>query len=906
MKKSIIFKLFIFLMIVSCQLNETISKDVKTDRVQTEINFSFENTDDVSNRSISVWTFPDVANYRLIVTNSSNEQTTYESGVSNFILDLEIGTYDLAAYAFSDTGELLYTALNNSVDINLGNVSLDILLYPEIGTGIGTISTTITWPHMYEGCTVDVQIGRPGEVYSSINLTTEGLTGSGSISLESGSYHLIATITLDNKKTLSKVSSAWIIGGEIVDLNLTFLAEDLEVAKLFTQDDYNLALLSNGTVMRWGKSREPAIVSGLTNVVDISNAYYDTFALQSDGTLVTWNGYSTYSKINEISNVVKIASGAYHTLALLSDGTVYSWGSNNSYGQLGNGTTDIHESPMIVPELNDIKDIFAGAYCSFTVSTDGTVKGFGSHYDGKLGVGTVNDSKVLIPTEVVGILNPAKISTSYSHTLALFEDGTIKAWGDNDEGQLGIENLYSSKVPVSVDSISNVVDISAGKLHSVAVLSDGTVKTWGDNYSCQLGDGTRTDSIIPITVPNINSAKAVSAGYHHTNVILSNGDIISWGRSYNEQIPGVEEYQFSPTVNPDISNIKFLSSSSNHTLAVKDDGTVWAWGSNSSGQLGDGTLIEKLVPTQIEGLFNIVSVAAGNSFSLALNESGQIYAWGYNAYGQLGDGTSISSSVPILLDNISNVVSISCGSLHSLALLENGTVMTWGKNNYGQLGDGTLIDKSMPAIVPGLNNVTKITAGSGFSIVLIENGTIMSWGRNSYGQLGHSEQVDVLIPELITGLNGIVDIESGPLHTLVLTQDSEVYTWGYNGFGQAGLGNDAAYYITSPEKITRISDVISISAAGDSSGAVLSDGSLYVWGYADQVKEDQFSGSGWISRYPYKFYNLTDIKEVFIGSNCGFAINDSSELIAWGDYFYLGFGIDAFQPSEIGINIYNY
>ncbi|SEU37012.1 Regulator of chromosome condensation (RCC1) repeat-containing protein [Stigmatella erecta] len=68
------------------------------------------------------------------------------------------------------------------------------------------------------------------------------------------------------------------------------------------------------------------------------------------------------------------------------------------------------------------------------------------------------------------------------------------------------------------------------------------------------------------------------------------------------------------------------------------DGTVWAWGNNSNGQLGDGTLLDRTVPVQVQGLNDGVDVAAGASHSLAMYPNGTLWGWGLNAYGQIGDG----------------------------------------------------------------------------------------------------------------------------------------------------------------------------------------------------------------------------------------------------------------------------
>src|SRR6185295_8238983 len=128
-----------------------------------------------------------------------------------------------------------------------------------------------------------------------------------------------------------------------------------------------------------------------------------------------------------------------------------------------------------------------------------------------------------------------------------------------------------------------------------------------------------------------------------------------------------------------------------HNLALSSNGTVLAWGSNTSGQLGDGTVVSKLSPVQVSGLgagSGVVAIAAGSAYSLALKSDGTVLAWGSNSTGQLGDGTTTSRSTPVQVSGLgsgSGVVSIAASSggllgSHSLALKSDGSVLAWGFN----------------------------------------------------------------------------------------------------------------------------------------------------------------------------------------------------------------------------------
>jgi alpha-tubulin suppressor-like RCC1 family protein len=306
------------------------------------------------------------------------------------------------------------------------------------------------------------------------------------------------------------------------------------------------------------------------------------------------------------------------------------------------------------------------------------------------------------------------------HSLALKNDGTVWAWGDNQSGQLGGDLPHSA--PVQVKGLAEVIDVEAGEDHNLAVKKDGTVWAWGNNMDGQLGDGNYfTESRTPVLVSGgtFTGVVDVAAGAHHS-------------------------------------------------LAVKDDGTVWAWGGNAHGQLGDNTVKDHHTPVQVttsSGLKSrVVDVAAGQYFSLALTEDGSVWAWGGNAHGQLGDNTVKDRHAPVQvytgIGPTAVVTDVDAGYHHSLAL-EDGKVWAWGGNSYGQLGDDTVKDRHVPVQVytgSGLYNggfVTDVDAGDVHSLAVKDDGTVWAWGNNDEGQLGDGTNHDRHAPVQVSGLTDV-------------------------------------------------------------------------------------------------------------------------------------------------------
>jgi alpha-tubulin suppressor-like RCC1 family protein len=143
---------------------------------------------------------------------------------------------------------------------------------------------------------------------------------------------------------------------------------------------------------------------------------------------------------------------------------------------------------------------------------------------------------------------------------------------------------------------------------------------------------------------------------------------------------------------------------------------VWGWGPNYSGQLGDGTFIQRLTPVKVhipESLSGVIVAIAGGGFhSLALEQNGRVWAWGGNGYGQLGNGDTTDRWLPVRPVNMYEVTAIAVGFGHSLVLKRDGSMCAWGMNSYGgQLGDNTTIDRYTQVPVMGLPGVSAIAAG---------------------------------------------------------------------------------------------------------------------------------------------------------------------------------------------------
>ncbi|MBI2806017.1 MAG: Ig-like domain-containing protein [Planctomycetes bacterium] len=319
-----------------------------------------------------------------------------------------------------------------------------------------------------------------------------------------------------------------------------------------------------------------------------------------------------------VSGIIDIADGNSHALFLRSDGTVWASGSN-AFGELGDGTFTEHSAPAPVAGLTNVVAIAAGVETSLALRSNGTVWAWGRNLYGQLGDGTTVNRNT--PVQVGVITNVVAIATHGYHSLALLSNGTVWAWGYNNSGELGDGTSTNRSTPVQVSGLTGVVAIAGGGIEfSLALKSDGTLRAWGANDYGQLGDGTTTARSTPVSVSGLTGVKGIAAGSAHSLAVLTDGTVRAWGLNNTAQMGDgtAATNRLTPVVVSGLANVRSLSGGQNHSLAVLNDGTAFSWGFNAQGQLGDGTNVQRTTPVQVVGLTDAVKVQAGQVSSFAL------------------------------------------------------------------------------------------------------------------------------------------------------------------------------------------------------------------------------------------------------------------------------------------------
>jgi alpha-tubulin suppressor-like RCC1 family protein len=338
--------------------------------------------------------------------------------------------------------------------------------------------------------------------------------------------------------------------------------------------------------------------------------------------------------------------------------------------------------------------------------------------------------------------------------------------------------------------------VAAGQGHTLFVTEAGTVRAIGENGDGQLGDATTTDRTTAfVTVVGLNDVKAVAAGYEASYALKRDGTVWSWGANDVHQLGDGGSVSRSVPV-PVLglpAGIVAIAAGGHHGMALAADGRVWTWGLNNHGQIGDGTGLNRGTAVQVPNLDNVTHIAGGALHSLALRSDGSVWAWGDNERGQLGLGHTSDRSSPQAVPGLDGLVtSIAAGCCHSAASLADGTARAWGYNAWGQLGDGSFVSRTLPVTVGGLTGVASVHAGGdGTFARMAADASLRAWGDNRVGQLGNgvTSATGVSSPVVVQGLIGVRGLSIAVAHSIAFDAEGRGWAWGGNGNGRLGTGN---------------------------------------------------------------------------------------------------------------------
>ena len=372
--------------------------------------------------------------------------------------------------------------------------------------------------------------------------------------------------------------------------------------------DFGCVIVSDGGVRCWGGNGEGQLAQG--NTVKIGDD----------------PGESTVPvDLGPGRTAVVVSAGSFHACALLDNGQVRCWGYNSS-GQLGQGNTD---------KIGD------------------------------------NPGESTVPVDLGPGRTAVAVEAGDYHTCAVLDTGQLRCWGYNGAGQLGQGNTNNigdtageTTVAVDLGPGRTAVAVAGGYASTCAVLDNGQLRCWGYNADGQLGQGhsnnigdTAGETTVPVDLGPGRTARAVAAGGYHVCAVLDTGQLRCWGFNSSGQLgqgntDDIGDTAGETTVAVDVGpgrTVVAVNGGGYHTCAVLDDGQLRCWGRNDFGQLGQGHVAylgdsagESTVAVDLGPGRTALAVSGGEYHTCAVLESRQLRCWGLNDVGQLGQGNAVS------------------------------------------------------------------------------------------------------------------------------------------------------------------------------------------------------------------------------------------------------------------------
>jgi alpha-tubulin suppressor-like RCC1 family protein len=293
-----------------------------------------------------------------------------------------------------------------------------------------------------------------------------------------------------------------------------------------------------------------------------------------------------------------------------------------------------------------------------------------------------------------------------------------------------------------------------------------------------------------------------------------------------------------------------IAAASGNSCAVLSDGTARCWGNNDDGQVGDGSTVDRNVPTAVAGLTNAVQITIGGRHGCALLRDGTVRCWGDNSYGQLGNNTTVDSLSPVQVQGLSHVVQVSAGEKKTCALYDVGSVSCWGS-----LGADWQM-KLVPSAFSGLVDIAELA---------LENITNGGCARmNSGGVVCWDDQLNSPTP--VPGVAGAVSVGASERHGCAVLADGAVKCWNRRGTEGSEVITQAA----------GVSNAAAVGAGADHACVRLRNGGVYCWGtnYYGYLGTGKNGTSGVVPGL--------DVAALAVGAFHGCALGKGGVVSCWG------------------------
>ncbi|MFN7561561.1 MAG: Calx-beta domain-containing protein, partial [Prosthecobacter sp.] len=591
------------------------------------------------------------------------------------------------------------------------------------------------------------------------------------------------------------------------------------------------------------------------------------------------------------TRLVQISMGRANenVLAIAEDGSLWGMGANATYGQLGTGNTNALRVMTKIGTVTTWRQVSMGTDHAVATRTDGTLWAWGRNNNGQAGQGNTTTAQYTSPIQIGTDTNWAWAVSGANHCVAVKTNGTLWAWGANGSGQCGQGNTTTANypAPTQVGTATNWSEVGdglyAGADFTLALRTTGTLWSWGSNANGQLGVGSTTTGTTPAQIGSLNTWNRVVAGNSFAVATRTDGTLWIWGINSSGQHGNGNLTQATSPVQSLIGNdLDQIACGAEHVVATRTDGTLWTWGRNNLGQLGQGTLNTLQAantPVKISELTGWQIVAASANGSLATRSDG-LHGWGLNNQGQLSVLHRVARPLVPNFGRVSMAVALNA---QSYVLREDGSIWGLGYNINGSLGlGGSTVTTHTPVAIGSGSTWQRIAGGtSGTDAVFFairDDGTLWGMGLNAANQLGDGTTTNRTTLTQIGTDNDWAEIVTTGISSHALKQDGTLWAWGTNTNGQ--LGDNTTTNRSTPVQIGTDTDWKSIAASGSRTLALKQNGTLWGWGLNTN---GQIGDNTTTQRNaPVQVGTATDWRSITAGPSHSFGIKTNGTLWAWG------------------------
>lgn len=379
-----------------------------------------------------------------------------------------------------------------------------------------------------------------------------------------------------------------------------------------------------------------------------------------------------------------------------------------------------------------------------------------------------------------------------------------------------------------------------------------------------------------------------------------------------------------------------------HACGISQTSDAYCWGENGSGELGDGTLIDRATPTKVSTTQHFKMLAAGSGHTCGLTTVGQVLCWGDNSHGELGSGStpatrSLPNPVtagglsftwlagsgdtycavttthllycwgitlgvtfdyevqPTLIQGGASWTAISVGTYAACGLDDQGRAWCFGKSLYvnSGLGTGSALHTDARLVQTALR-FSSVVTGNSNACGLQSGGALYCWGYNGLGALGDGGSTEHTTPARSGGNLSWVSVTAGDGEMCGAATDARLYCWGTGPANQYGTSGGLLANL-SPTAVNGTPTLYALSLGGTTVCGVTSSGAAYCWG----SNHDGGLGRGYLNYIstPTQVQLGTQVSDVQVKTwPC--ALSTLGQLYCWGSASALG--LNSLIPVAMG------